>query len=133
MESYESASFWDAVRSWADSAGLLLPTESDDPPRPKVPQAVCDSCPICQAAATLDQVNPQVVADMTDVARSLMTGLGSALASASEQRTTSPGFAEPVVDWGDEPQTEGQRDDEARGDGADEDGPDEHGPDDGAA
>ena len=100
MESNESASFWDAVRSWADSAGLLLPTDADDPPRPKVPQAVCDSCPICQAAATLDQVNPQVVADMTDVARSLMTGLGSALASASEQRTPAPGFAEPVVDCG---------------------------------
>ncbi len=125
MESNDSASFWDAVRAWADSAGLLLPTDADDPPRPKVPQAVCDSCPICQAAATLDQVNPQVVADMTDVARSLMTGLGSALASASEQRTTSPGFVEPVVDRGD-----GADEDGADEDGADEDGPDD---DDGAA
>ena len=128
MESYESASFWDAVRSWADSAGLLLPTDADDPPRPKVPQAVCDSCPICQAAATLDQVNPQVVADMTDVARSLMTGLGSALASASEQRTTAPGFAEPVADRGDGPD-EGGPD----GDGPDEDGPDGDVPDDDGA
>lgn len=136
MESPDSASFWDAVRSWADSAGLLLPTDPDDPPRPKVPQAVCDSCPICQAAATLDQVNPQVVADMTDVARSLMTGLGSALASASEQRTTAPGSVEPVADWGDEAQPEERRDDQRRGDGPDEDGPenDEDGPtSDGAA
>ena len=128
MESNESASFWDAVRSWADSAGLLLPTDADDPPRPKVPQAVCDSCPICQAAATLDQVNPQVVADLTDVARSLMTGLGSALASASEQRTPAPGFAEPVVDWADEAQAEEQRDDQVRGEGSDEEGPHDGGP-----
>ena len=74
----EPHSFWDAVRSWADSAGLLLPPDPEkaadtgpvaDVPRPKVPQAVCDSCPICQAAATLDQVNPRVVADLTEVAR----------------------------------------------------------------
>jgi hypothetical protein len=87
MASGEGSSFWDAVRSWADEAGLLLPADPGDPPRPKVPQAVCDSCPICQAAATLDQVNPQVLLDVTEVARSVITGLGSALASATDQRT----------------------------------------------
>jgi hypothetical protein len=87
MASAEGSSFWDAVRSWADEAGLLLPADPTDPPRPKVPQAVCDSCPICQAAATLDQVNPQVVLDMAEVARGVIAGLGSALASAADQRT----------------------------------------------
>lgn len=125
MESGQSASFWDAVRSWADSAGLLLPADPDDPPRPKVPEAVCDSCPICQAAATLDQVNPQVVADMTDVARSLMTGFGSALASASDQRTTAPGSAEPVTEWDDQVQGQEQYDDEARDEGPDADAADD--------
>jgi hypothetical protein len=84
-----AGSFWDAIRTWADSAGLLLPDAEGDrggPPRPKVPQSVCDSCPICQAAATLDQVNPQVIADLADVARSVLAGMGSALASAAEQR-----------------------------------------------
>ena len=88
MPSPEGSSFWDAVRSWADEAGLLLPAEDTDRPRPTVPQSVCDSCPICQAAATLDQVNPQVLIDITEVARSVITGLGSALASAADQRTS---------------------------------------------
>ncbi len=87
MPTAEGSSFWDAVRSWADDAGLLLPSEGPDPQRPKVPQEVCDSCPICQAAATLDQVNPQVIVDFTEMARSIFTGLGSALASAAEHRT----------------------------------------------
>ena len=87
MPSPQGSSFWDAVRSWADEAGLLLPADEADRPRPTVPQAVCDSCPICQAAATLDQVNPQVLVDITEVARSVITGLGSALASAADQRT----------------------------------------------
>ena len=95
MASAEGPSFWDAVRSWADDAGLLLPADPLDPPKPKVPQAVCDSCPICQAAATLDQVNPQVLVDMTEVARSVITGLGSALASAADQRTFGGGTADP--------------------------------------
>jgi hypothetical protein len=96
MESAEGSSFWDAVRSWADDAGLLLPADPQDPPRPKVPQAVCDSCPICQAAATLEQVNPQVLVDITEVARSVITGLGSALTSAADQRTFGGGSAEPA-------------------------------------
>lgn len=87
MATAEGPSFWDAVRSWADDAGLLLPADPLDPPKPKVPQAVCDSCPICQAAATLDQVNPQVLIDLGEVARSVITGLGSALTSAADQRT----------------------------------------------
>jgi hypothetical protein len=94
MASADGPSFWDAVRAWADEAGLLLPTDPADPPKPRVPQAVCDSCPICQAAATLDQVNPQVLVDMTEVARSVITGLGSALASAADQRTG--GTADPT-------------------------------------
>ena len=107
----EPHSFWDAVRSWADSAGLLLPPDPEkaadtgpvaDVPRPKVPQAVCDSCPICQAAATLDQVNPRVVADLTEVARSVITGLTSALNSAADQRAQGS----PAVEPGDEPPTE---------------------------
>ena len=107
----EPHSFWDAVRSWADSAGLLLPPDPEtvadsgiptDPPRPKVPQAVCDSCPICQAAATLDQVNPQVVADLTEVARSVIAGLTSALNSAADQRVQGS----PAVEPGDEPAPE---------------------------
>jgi hypothetical protein len=96
MASTEGSSFWDAVRSWADEAGLLLPAGPEDPPRPKVPQSVCDSCPICQAAATLDQVNPQALVDMAEVARSVITGLGSALASAADQRTYGGGMADPA-------------------------------------
>ena len=97
MTTSESASFWAAVRSWADSAGLLLPSDPDSPGRPVVPQSVCDSCPICQAAATLDQVNPQVIADVTEVARSMVLGLGSALAAAAENRSfvTGQGSARP--------------------------------------
>ncbi len=86
MAQSESASFWEAVRSWADSMGLLVPNEPEGPVRATVPQSVCDSCPICQAAATLDQVNPQVIADVTEVARSIVLGLGSALAAAAENR-----------------------------------------------
>ena len=106
MASTEGGSFWDAVRSWADEAGLLLPTDPLDPARPTVPQAVCDSCPICQAAATLEQVNPQVLVDMTEVARSVITGLGSALASAADQRTFGGGTREPAEsldEWDGEP------------------------------
>lgn len=87
-----SAPFWDSVRAWADSMGLLLPQEEGpdrDPVRPRVPQSVCDSCPICQGAATLDQVNPDAIAELADVARSLIGGIGSALASAAEQRRAS--------------------------------------------
>ncbi len=96
MATAEGSSFWDAVRSWADDAGLLLPADPLDPPKPKVPQAVCDSCPICQAAATLDQVNPQVLVDLGEVARSVITGLGSALTSAADQRTFGGGTADEV-------------------------------------
>jgi len=80
-------SFWDAIRSWADSAGLLLPPEEpDDQKRPHVPASVCDNCPICQGAATLEQVNPEVIAELADVARNVLSGVGSALAAAAEQR-----------------------------------------------
>ena len=95
MPEEQAGSYWDAIRSWADSLGLLNPRDAqdggdaEDPPRPKVPQAVCDNCPICQAAALLDQVDPQVVAELTEVARGLVAGLGSALASAAEQRMPS--------------------------------------------
>lgn len=82
-------SFWDALRTWADSAGLLLPSD-DGPRRPVVPQEVCDSCPICQAAATLDQVNPRVIEEMAVVARNVLAGLGSAMASAADQRSSGP-------------------------------------------
>jgi hypothetical protein len=90
----QSASFWDEVRAWADSMGLLLPPEAGpegEPARPRVPQAVCDSCPICQGAATLDQVNPQVVGELADLARGLIGGIGSALATAADQRLASGG------------------------------------------
>ncbi len=80
-------SFWDAIRSWADSAGLLLPPEEpDEQKRPHVPESVCDNCPICQGAATLEQVNPEVIAELADVARNVLSGVGSALAAAAEQR-----------------------------------------------
>jgi hypothetical protein len=120
MESAEGSSFWDAVRSWADEAGLLLPADPQDPPRPKVPQSVCDSCPICQAAATLEQVNPQVLVDMAEVARSVITGLGSALASAADQRTFGGGTdatADSLDAWdGDEPgEAPGTTDPDLRG------------------
>ncbi len=99
MATSDSASFWEAVRSWADSAGLLLPSDPDAQDRPVVPQSVCDSCPICQAAATLDQVNPQVLADVTEVARSLVLGLGSAIAAAADNRSFGTGQG---ADRGDE-------------------------------
>lgn len=86
MPADPGSNLWDAVRSWADSAGLLLPTEPDEPGRPRVPQDVCDSCPICQAAATVDQINPEAVSDLVEMARSVVTGLASAMASAADQR-----------------------------------------------
>ena len=88
MDQPPGSSFWDAIRSWADSAGLLLPEDESagGPGRPRVPQSVCDNCPICQGAATLDQVNPDIFTELTDVARSLLNGVGSALAQAAEQR-----------------------------------------------
>lgn len=82
-------SFWDAIRWWASSVGLLTSQgkPGEVPPRPPVPEGVCASCPICQAAATLEQVDPKVMADLTIVARSVISGLGAALAEAAVQRT----------------------------------------------
>ncbi|MCU0301685.1 MAG: hypothetical protein MUF35_08815 [Candidatus Nanopelagicales bacterium] len=84
------ASFWDSVRAWADAAGLLLPQDQDQGHRPTVPQVVCDNCPICQGAATLDQVNPDVVNELAELARTVVLGFGSALGSAAEQRRAGP-------------------------------------------
>lgn len=79
--------FWDSVRSWADSAGLLRPPESPDATvRPHVPESVCANCPICQGAATLEQLDTDALAELADLARGILTGMGSALASAAEQR-----------------------------------------------
>ena len=86
----DPASFWDGVWAWADLAGLLLPPDERDE-RPPVPHQVCDNCPICQTAALLDQVDPQVVAELTEVVRGLVSGLASALASAAEQRMPGGG------------------------------------------
>ena len=92
MDPAGGPSFWDAVRAWADDMGLLVPPQDDPtvaedaPARPKVPQAVCDSCPICQGAATFEQVNPEILSELADLARSVVTGLASAMASASDQR-----------------------------------------------
>lgn len=89
-------SIWDAIRGWADAAGLLLPPDETTGAagRPRVPQSVCDNCPICQGAATLDQVNPEVFTELTEVARNLISGVGSALAAAADQRLTGdPGQA----------------------------------------
>ncbi|MGB8021161.1 MAG: hypothetical protein WCF04_08040 [Candidatus Nanopelagicales bacterium] len=82
-------SFWDAIRWWASSVGLLASKAKpgEVPPRPPVPEGVCASCPICQAAATLEQVDPKVMSDLTIVARSVMSGLSAALADAAMQRT----------------------------------------------
>ena len=109
----QSLPFWEAVRAWADSAGLLLPQESTsegESVRPPVPPSVCENCPICQGAATLDQINPQVIDELSVLAKGVFDGIASALASASEQRhtaagstvdrTTSPEPAEPVDDAG---------------------------------
>ena len=60
----------------------------------------CDSCPICQGAATLEQVNPELITDLAEMARSVVSGLASAMASASDQR--DPG-REPREDAGDVP------------------------------
>jgi hypothetical protein len=89
MDEPVGASIWDAIRGWADAAGLLLPQDEavgGEPPKPRVPQSVCDNCPICQGAATLDQVNPDVFSELTEVARALISGVGSALSAAAEQR-----------------------------------------------
>lgn len=89
MSPSQPASPWDALRAWADAAGLLLPQDQPGAPaRPQVPRSVCDNCPICQAAATLEQVNPQVLVDFAEMARAVVAGMGSALASAADQRTT---------------------------------------------
>ena len=85
-----SVPFWDAVRAWADGAGLLLPqpqAEGDRAaPRPAVPASVCENCPICQGAATLEQVDPRGITELAELARGVLGGIGSALASAAEQR-----------------------------------------------
>jgi hypothetical protein len=107
-----SVPFWESVRAWADSMGLLLP-QGDGPTgeaaRPPVPQSVCDSCPICQGAATLDQVNPDAIAELVSVARDLIGGIGSALASAADQRLAAG-------EAGDEPGGQGPGGDEPGGD-----------------
>ncbi len=92
MAQEQAGSYWDAIRSWADALGLLNPPDeaaeqSDDAqPRPKVPQAVCDNCPICQGAATVDSINPLVLNELTEIARSLIAGVGAALSQAAETR-----------------------------------------------
>ncbi len=89
MDRPPSTSIWDAIRGWADSAGLLLPQDEapgGEGPKPPVPPGVCENCPICQGAATLEQVNPDIFGELTDVARQLINGMGSALSSAAEQR-----------------------------------------------
>lgn len=120
MDSGRQPFFWDAVRSWADAAGLLRPTDPDGPVQPTVPQAVCDSCPICQAAATLDQVNPDAIADLAEMARGMMAGLASAMASASDQRAPgqSPSDASEAQSGADGSDPE-QDQPEALGDGSD--------------
>ena len=80
-------SIWDSVRSWADSVGLLRPPEGTDVgARPHVPEVVCANCPICQGAATLDQIDTEALAELAELARGVIAGMGSALASAAEQR-----------------------------------------------
>ncbi len=89
MDRPPSTSMWDAIRGWADSAGLLLPQDEEagaGTAKPRVPPGVCENCPICQGAATLEQVNPEIFGELTDVARQLINGMGSALSSAAEQR-----------------------------------------------
>ena len=81
-----TGSIWDAIRSWADSAGLLRPEDEGTTGRPAVPEAVCAHCPICQGAATLDQIDTDALAEWADLARGVLSGMGSALASAAEQR-----------------------------------------------
>ncbi len=86
MVAGQQPNLWDTVRAWADSVGLLLPEDPDRPAREAVPQEVCDSCPICQAAATADRLNPDAVADLVDMARDVVSGLASAMASAASHR-----------------------------------------------
>lgn len=81
-----SPGFWDTVRSWADSVGILSPDAARPGEKPHVPEAVCANCPICQGAATVDQLDHDAIADYVDLARNVVLGLGSALASAAEQR-----------------------------------------------
>ncbi len=104
MEHPQAGAFWDAIRSWADSAGLLVPQPTQgDPPRPvrpPVPDSVCAACPICQAAATLDQVNPQLLADLTVVVRSVVEGLATALAAAADHRASAQRQEEPATGEG---------------------------------
>lgn len=84
-------SFWDAIRGWADARGLMLPENSQQASssRASVPASVCENCPICQSAATLDQLQPDVMDELTDLARTLIGGVGSALAAAAEQRMSA--------------------------------------------
>jgi hypothetical protein len=122
MDPAGAPSFWDAVRAWADDMGLLVPPEDDPAPaddaphRPKVPQAVCDSCPICQGAATFEQVNPEILTELADLARSVVTGLASAMASASDQRDRAGPDPDPEV-----PRAVDGRDDGPVGDDTDRD------------
>lgn len=94
MAGPQPSGFWDLVRSWADSAGLLRPLEDPSPgARPAVPESVCANCPICQAAATLEQVDPDALGEIADLARGVIAGMGSALASAAEQRISGQAVA----------------------------------------
>lgn len=86
MAEEQAGSYWDAIRSWADSLGLLVPREPVDEDRPKVPQSVCDNCPICQGAATVEALNPAVLSELGELARTLVSGVGAALSLAAEQR-----------------------------------------------
>lgn len=92
MPEEQAGSYWDTIRSWADAFGLLNPRDdhsaedAEEPPRPKVPQAVCDNCPICQGAATVESMNPVALHELAEIARSLLAGVSSALGQAAETR-----------------------------------------------
>lgn len=51
-----------------------------------VPRDVCDHCPICQGAAILERYGPDLVAELSAVARSLVEGLSAATDAAAANR-----------------------------------------------
>jgi hypothetical protein len=86
MEQRSEGSIWDAVRGWAEDRGLVIPNGLGLTAPVEVPESVCQKCPICQGAAALGQLDPAVLDDVTEVAKTLLGGVGQALSAAAEQR-----------------------------------------------
>lgn len=83
-----------AVGMVVEAVAAPSPGEPHQEPAPghrhsAVPDDVCDHCPICQGAALLERYGPDVVAELSAMARSLVAGLAAAMDAAAANRSGS--------------------------------------------